>query len=1245
MALFSEYTKPGVYVRDSVEDAGIPLFGSVRIPVLIGEGEETRTRTGISLHRGSSNYSDELAVREDLTAQVDGISRKFSLRFFPVVTGDGKGTITNDPADIKVFASGIPILVSFLDGSLHEFMTQQILPLGTELKVDYYFKRMDTLISNEDLSNQVPAFASLAISAGKILVSPSVPGNLGNLVSIELKSSALGEGVMDSLAVSGIGTDSIVVELRKENDSLRSNAEVALLLSTSVITASAGSLSAVVLNSADEASIAAVSPVANMIGGSGPNTNKTFKLHNVPVVDGSNGGVVTTDPSNITVLVNDLKVRVVSIDGLHGLFTLASAVPFGSVLKVSYYTNTYQDTFDVLPGDNIVELTRVGFGVGRNDFIDGVDFVLDMQEQNAVIQWGASASVKTGEFTAGFTPFDASVVTPVLVDEYVFLRPVSGLVNGKNFSFVLEDVPTDGSMLSKPTNDPSKVAVYCGTNPVEALENGPIRVVGLNGANKTITLYNAPATGKLFASYYRNVLNDHTYTLSVSNPGVTGQGTFTITDEMGNKAPIASQGVHNVEQAGNFLSTGIVWPFNFSDLRGQVGATPDEVITLTFQNDGDEVVQGVDVQAHVEFGDLSFRADNAGIAPNGITSIALVMAEASDASAIRKPVLASKAISSIADNGDGNLLFTAASHGLVLHDLVEISNTLHYDGYGFEVTGVPSPDQFLVAGTFTAPDSGVISLFEDHSLVIPGAVLATAPVHGLTSGEEVILGGNLSYAGNQLIEVVDADHFYFMGTFVDGNAGTWSKLSETGDVAKIDLTSEAISVLIQHVGGVVRNLSEVSTLFTPSSPLSETPLAGKIHCSFTGTGTASAAAAPASFLVGGVLATHIPYANRFRVTSSRTTADMAADFMGRTGGAETPVLPNIGGSAVGLEGFIGQTFIDASTGVKFTIVDPEVNVLLNPEYGLTSAPSPSYFFQPGDVIKFTMNSGVARRTSAIPTIDLPGLRLLVTSTYGMKSGDSAIVQTYNKQGAEPAIGEFYYVDYKVAKTDKDFGIKLFTNIQDVYAEYGQPNATNKLSLAARLFSQNGGQILGCVQVPKEVGMEIASDQAFMSAISSLAQPLPGSEDKASIIVPLSTSAVVQQHLNRHLITQASQRMCGEAMGYIGFGLNDTPNMARERCRAIRSERMIAAFPGGAILTLEIGGKSAEFAVGGEFIAAAMAGMDANPAYDVATSLTRKNIVGFDRLIRRYDDLVMDMGAADGVCWLGSVMVLFRSVTT
>jgi hypothetical protein len=1190
MPLFDQYTKPGVYVQEMVSNPGIPLFGQVRIPVLIGEGTEQNTTTGINLHRGSSSFSDESVVRDNISDQVTGTGRTYQLPYTPVVTGDGSGSVTNNPQYIQVFANNVPLMVSSLNGATGVFTTQNILPQGTDLRVNYYFKRFDTYVTNELLSSQIPSFAQAALQGGNILVSPVIPGELANSTTIaftmvsasanlqglvftasvggpvgtqlsvqfvsggslgytvvpgsgntntvvEISVAANTElteilslfqsqnvsatisgtlvqiqcsnptgvdlsavaaatsamaftlaGVSDSLAVSGYGTDTISIEVVNANGGVRTLQDLVNLLNAGVASLSGGTLSATFATGAVASAPGVVAGPVNFQGGQGPNSNTTFFVKNQPIVDGTNGGVVTTNPSDVKVMLNGVPVQVASVNGLNGSITLTQGVSAGSTLSVSYYTNTYQDTFDVLPGDNIVSITNVGYAVGRNDFTEGIDYVLQINPDGAVIQWGASYNVQIGNQVAGYTAFDGSVVTCTLVDEQVFLQNVSGVVNGKNYTFVLNSVPTDGSGLDCPTNNPANINVYVGPDPITALMAGPVRVTYLQGNSATFTLYNPPAGGNnVYASYWRNLLQDNTYTLTCLTPGTTAQGTYTISDNMGNTVPYVSVGECNVTEAGEFDLTGIVWPNKLSDLKGVAGASPVETITLTFQDDGLQFYQSNAVQATnlTSQAGLRFRATNTGQGPNNTTQIVL-----------------------------------------------------------------------------------------------------------------------------------------------SSSAGA------TSDASAVSVVGEIVTVQIVNGTSGSRTLQDVINLFTTGSGYSTTA-AGRIICEPSGPSVVlSSYAIPtgagiSTFMTGGATAVAVPYSNRFKVTSNRTKVQSQGDGQGITGGATTPVSSNVGSTAVGADGYLGQTFIDIDTGIQFTIVDP--NAALS--YGFTALPTPTYHYQPGDTITLVTNTSNPWYTSGIPIINVPGLRTKVISTYGMASQETALLNTFNKAGNTPQVGDYYYVDYVTQKTASEMGLNLYTNVQDIYKAYGQPLPVNKLSLAAMLFTQNGGQIVGCIQVPKQTGLDTASDQAFMAAIDQLNMALPGSDQKADVIVPLSTSSTVQQYLCRHLITQATERFNGEAMGYIGFDMYSTPNDARAIARAMRSDRVIALYPGAAIMSLVVNGLQSQFAVSGEFVAAALAGLDCNPANDVATSLTRQNLVGFSNLATRYDDTTMDQAAADGVCWV------------
>ena len=1180
MALFDQYTKPGVYTRESVADPGTILFGDLRIPVFVGEGNEEFVTKNQTMHRGSSSVSDDLVVKENLSAQLyDGSGnalppkRQFTLTYFPVVKGDGSGTTTSTPSDITILADGAPVVVTALDGATGVFQTQDLFVAGTSMTATYYFKRKDTQFT-EDVSGQVPAYATWTTQPHLVLTL-SNPGALGNNVTLALTKAT---PVTDALAVSGIGSDAISIELQqtpkniaiglgltfasagtvtrasgswitdgvKVGDKLvfagqtqpLNNVTVEALIVTDLVVTVTGSLTTATIDAGGSTTLTAartLNDIKNLVlsgvatqsggtlvvtsietgfeglgatavgattfaGGAGPSTNTTFEVAHLPIVDGTNGGIVTSSTASVSAKVNGVTATVQSVDGPNGLVTLASPVAFGQTVVLTYYANNYQDTYDILPASNVTSLTSVGYGPDRSDFTDGSDFVLTtLSNGSNAIQWGSAVTDVTGQWTAGYTAFDPTYVVPTLVDEKMYLQPVQGTVNGKNTTFTLLDVPTDSSGLGRATNDPALVQVYVGATPEAALLAGTVRVIQVVGASKTIKLYNPPVSGSVYASYYRNSLNDHTFTLSVETAGVTGQGTYKVANELGNVLPLIVNGSNAVTEA-NFATTGIVWPkssgLSLPDLNTVAGKSPDETITVTFQDDS--------LQFPVT---LAAQATVVGVTGNNI-----------------------------------GLRFTALTPGTAAN--------------GKTV-------QLVSSGTGKADASAI-------------AVV----VNNLTI--EIVKADNTTT--RTLAEIIALLTTYHTATVTPATTGT-----------------EIFATLAAGSG-----ISSSSQVSAEGSPLA---------------------------LAGGVNYASTPYALRYKVTSSRTSGQALVDGLGLTGGATTPAYPN---TTVGANGYLNQTFVDATTGVKFTIVNPADAL----SYGYTTLPSPSYHYRPGDTLTFIVNKAAARYTSTTPIIAIPGLKVKVLSTYGMRDSngglvapDTNIITTYNKSGNEPAIGDYYYVTFTVAKTETDLALKIYSNPADAYAQYGDPTPSNKLSLAARLFTQNGGQIFGCIQVRKDVGLETASDASFMTAIATLASPLPGSNRKADMIQPLSTSPNVIQYLNRHLLTQSSQHNSGEATSVYGFDFYATPDSMRNSARSVKSDRLTGVAIPGAILELDINGKAAEYAVGGEMVAAAMAGAIINPAIDVATTLTRQNLVGFSRLIKRYDDPTMDLMAGDGLTCL------------
>lgn len=1050
MALFGSYAQPGVYTDVVIDSGGQLLFGSARIPVIIGEGQESFTQSNVELFRGSSSVADPQAVDENISDQVTGVNDTFTTTYFPVVNNLGTGQVTTDPTQIQVTVDSVPATVISLNGATGTFMLQEIPPQGSNVEVTYYFLRGDTLISNESLINQVPTFATLTITGAEtspptssITISTTIPGAIGNEISLQLIA---GNPVSDQLAVSGYGTNNIIINITNTDGSIRTLNDLYSLVEAGILTLSAGYLTATAPVGTGTLS---TMTATNLAGGAGPNSNTQFKVINVPITDGTNGGVVTTSPANVTVKLNGVAVTVSAVDGANGLVTLANPVSStASTLTVTYYTNTYQNTSDLIPANNVASIIEVGLGPDRADYVQDVDYVLGSDSKgNPVINWGASTSTAIGvSNVADTTAFGPTNIVTTLVDEHVYLQ-FCGTGNGTTAVFTLPDVPTNGSGLDTPTDNPNLIQVYVGTNPYTAYQAGQVKVARLSGASAEATLYNIPADGtKVYASYFRNTLNDHSYTLTVVNPAQSGQGTYEIANELSYLLPVVVNGNNTVADA-NFTTTGIVYPNAFSDAWDEPNA-PDETITLTFNNDGTTITPGV--QASLVTQGITFTATTPGTAGNAIQ-------------------------------------------------------------IAFDTT---------------------------------------------TSGAPTVVGNVLTINGAISISTVVA---YF------------------------------------------------------ATPIT----VGTTTISATGSGSTLVNTAAAQNLSGGANPTSTPYTHSYTVVSSLGTS---------------------GSHGIG---YLNQTYIDQTTGFKVTIINPADAL----SFGYTQLPSPQYSFTPGDTLTFTTSQTAPRYTgstyapfgTAQPNnlIAIPGLTTSVVTTFGAAAGDTAIVNTYNKSGNSPNVGEFYYVTFTVAKTAADMALQIFNNETDAYTAYGQPSVVNRLSLGISLMVQNGAKVFGAIQVPKQTGQNTASDADFISAIQTLTINLPGYNKKADVIVPLSTSPTVHQFLSRQLTTQANVRNKGEAIGFVGYSQYTTSSQAITNAIGLSNPRMIAI--GNPVAGIQITntqtGVAREYSVSGEFMAAAMVGLEVNPANDVATSLTLQDLVGFSRLLIRYDDTTMNLMASQGLVLL------------
>ncbi len=555
----SIYAPPGVYTRTLFEDPVRGLAESVRIPLILGTGSEILNQDALELVRGSSSTVDQRVVQEDEAGRAvvsisaagqvtlgnfDGSYNRVQVRHFPIVTGNGTGTTATSASSINVTVNGEPVVVLSIDGA-RGIITLSVSPQPTdEVKVTYFFNRTDTLIT-DTVSDQITPDA------------PELYGQVGQNFDIV-------EGFNDSLVFTVDSEDEVSVTISESPSGGWTAAQVAAFVNSAAtgtsLTASTAvhNLGQTVLYLTADRDIEVGTGSANttlgLSSGASTSRNKTFYTFQRPIVDGSNGGVTTTSPSDVTVLVDNVQVIPTAVDGQSGAVTLPFAPEVGAVVTIRYYFNSWQDTFDYLANRGVTEITLCGITPDRNDYVDGADFVL----KDDKILWGTASTIESGDFTVGGTVFDDTQVSTTLVDVRQYLAECGSIVDTsvsppvesrKQFQLPLQ--PTTGNGRSTPlssetyndiangrvdlpTNRPDLVWAYWGYSIEDALDRGRVTVTKVESSTSTITLAESvPAGANVYATFYYNTLVDQVYSVECVTAGASGVGTYSIKNENG----------------------------------------------------------------------------------------------------------------------------------------------------------------------------------------------------------------------------------------------------------------------------------------------------------------------------------------------------------------------------------------------------------------------------------------------------------------------------------------------------------------------------------------------------------------------------------------------------------------------------------------------------------------------------------------------------------------------------------------
>lgn len=604
---FTTYVPPGTYTRTLTETNAAQIIANLRIPAIIGVGQEELEDSNLEMIRGSSAGLDQQIISESVSDRfvadetnpsnpilggTNGARAKFRVRHYPIVTGEGFGRAATLTSTVQVTVNGQAAAVGSVQGS-QGYVTLQVPPQeGDDVRVTYYFRRTDTSFT-DDVSSQVaptaaelvsPGYAPFDIVAGSsdtfvlkvdgvehtILLPPASYTAQGLVTQIE---SAGISGLAVAVSTDAAGNDHVAFTAAQKLEVGSGNANGALGFSR----------------------------------GTSTRRNAEFRVFQRPVVDGTDGGITTNDTSKITVLVDGLQVIPTALDGTNGVVTLPMPPAPGSEVTIQYFANTWQDTFDYLPRALVTEVLRCGFAPSRSDYIAGQDFVVENPTADvSVIHWGTSVGVRSGAVSPGSAPLDDTQVLTTLVDDKMYLAETTRFVDTRvvpavisEREFILPAVPTIGngrdtslgqalynsvanSRMGLPSNRPDLVQVWAGRNPQDALGRNPLTVLEVDSSTRHFKVRESvPPDHKVYATFNYSRIRDDQYVITNKVAGAVGVGQFEVLSVLenrlihqvrfGNKTnlPETVQWPRGVEQVPDAFHTGAGTPVN-------------EVVTVTF---------------------------------------------------------------------------------------------------------------------------------------------------------------------------------------------------------------------------------------------------------------------------------------------------------------------------------------------------------------------------------------------------------------------------------------------------------------------------------------------------------------------------------------------------------------------------------------------------------------------------------------------------------------------------------------
>lgn len=382
---FQGYAPPSVYTSTTLDSAVGGLLANQRIPALIGTAEEIKKVEGYELVRGSSPNLDNKKVNEDVSAQLTGTNRNFTVLNYPIVVGDGLGHITNNTNDVEVKVNGTKVIVAKVEGANGRVYLALAPKDSDEVTVTYFYKKTDTRVVDEDLTTQVDGSAVTFFTHHKPIVDGTNAGKATtntSLITVKVKNVIVEVSHLD-----GVAGSFTLTEPPQEGDTLT----VTYYFNTHMNTADDLPYTgltrmirvgvspetsdfvenidyAIINNQIQWGTGYKLSQIIHTTGGEFFDDNQiqatliddtvynedvssqfitsgmtSFTVRFLPIVDGTGRDIVTNDPSHVIVTVNGIEVVVTRVEGDTGTVYLELAPAALSTVMVTYFRSRMED--------------------------------------------------------------------------------------------------------------------------------------------------------------------------------------------------------------------------------------------------------------------------------------------------------------------------------------------------------------------------------------------------------------------------------------------------------------------------------------------------------------------------------------------------------------------------------------------------------------------------------------------------------------------------------------------------------------------------------------------------------------------------------------------------------------------------------------------------------------------------------------------------------------------------------------